>query len=197
MYKNGIPTEYLTRQFHPIQSTYRMQNEIRMIQPDQPSELSKMEQELAGERERYLRLAADFDNYRKRTARELERRASSQKDAFVRDLLPAVDNLERAMAANHSEHLREGVEMICQQLIETLKRHGLEPRDDLGQPFDGRFHDAIAVGSRSELPDLCVMEVWERGWMRGGEMFRPAKVLVNKLEPESSAAPKEQLLAKN
>jgi molecular chaperone GrpE len=148
--------------------------------------LAALEQELAVERERYLRLAADFDNHRKRIAREMDRRAASQKEALVRDLLPAVDNLERALTAKAGENLRDGVKMIHGQLLETLKRHGFEPRDDLGQPFDGRFHDGIAVGHRPEMPDLSVIEVWERGWMRGGELFRPAKVLVNKLNTLSA-----------
>jgi molecular chaperone GrpE len=113
-------------------------------------------------------------------------RVASQKVAVVRDLLPAIDNLERALTAHSSENLREGIQIIYKQLLETLKRHGFEPRDDFGEPFDGRFHDALAVGCKQELPDSSVIEVWERGWMRGTEMFRPAKVLVNKLESEGS-----------
>jgi molecular chaperone GrpE len=148
--------------------------------------IQQLEQQLAEARAQFVRLAADFDNHRKRTAREMERRAASQKEALVRDLLPAIDNLERAFAANPGENLREGVELIYKQLLEALKRHGFEPREDLGQPFDGRFHDAIAVGCNQEMPDEAVIEVWERGWMRGAEMFRPAKVLVNKLDADDS-----------
>ena len=153
--------------------------------PRDEKDLRALEQELTEQRERYLRLAADFDNHRKRTAREMDRRAGSQKEALVRDLLPAIDNLERALAAKAGDNLREGVKLIFEQLLGTLKRHGFEPRDDFGQPFDPRFHDGIAVGHRHEIPDLSVIEVWERGWMRGGELFRPAKVLVNKLESPS------------
>lgn len=155
-------------------------------QHDHQPGLTKLEQDLAVERERYLRLAADFDNHRKRIAREMDQRAASQKEALVRDLLPAIDNLERALGANPGEDLREGVKMIYQQMLEVLKRHGFEPRDDLGQTFDGRFHDGLAVGRRPEMPDLSIIEVWERGWMRGTEMFRPAKVLVNKLNEEQA-----------
>lgn len=184
MYKNGIPAEYLRRQAQALSPNHRMQN--HEMNDDQQTELAKLKQELAEARERYLRLAADFDNHRKRTARDMDRRAASQKEAVVRDLLLAIDNLERALAANSGENLREGVEMIYKQLLETLKRHGFEPRDDFGQPFDGRFHDALAVGCKEEMPHSSVIEVWERGWMRGTEMFRPAKVLVNKLESEGS-----------
>jgi molecular chaperone GrpE len=168
-------------------------NGLDRMQMNDQIDTIKLEQELAVERERYLRLAADFDNYRKRTSRELQQRAASQKEALVRDLLPAVDNMERALAAKIQSHesLFEGVKMVHQQVLEILKRHGFEPRDDLGQPFDGRFHDGIAVGAQPDMPDLSIIEVWERGWMRGAEMFRPAKVLVNNLS-EEEFAPSEQ-----
>ena len=196
MYKKEIPADYISRQAHRFQPIYRMQNDS-IEQQHRTLEAVNLEEALNAERDRYLRLAADFDNHRKRTAREFEQRAASHKEALVRDLLPSIDNLERALAANSGEKLREGVQMIYQQLVETLKRHGFEPRDDFGQPFDGQFHDAIAVGCRQELPDLSVIEVWERGWMRGKEMFRPAKVLVNKLEPDAMPEPiEEPLLAK-
>src|SRR5688500_17847713 len=97
------------------------ENEVKI--EGQETDRSKMEPEFATLREQHLRLAAEFDNHRKRTARESERRAASQKEALVRDLLPAIDNLERALAAKAVENLREGVQMIYQQVIETLRRH--------------------------------------------------------------------------
>jgi molecular chaperone GrpE len=181
MYKNAIPAEFFARRVEPFERD-RMPAINREIGNDTEAAVIRLEHDLACERERYLRLAADFDNYRKRTARELERRAASQKENFVRELLPVLDNLERALGAAPGENLRNGVEMIHGQLVDTLKRHGFEPRDDLVQPFDGRYHDGIAVGCKPELPDSCVIQVWERGWMRGGELFRPAKVLVNKVD---------------
>lgn len=131
------------------------------------------------ELDRYLRLAADFENYKKRVTRDRDREASSQKTALVSDLLPIVDNLERALAANANADLHEGVKMVLDLFITVLKRHGFDPREDLGSPFDGRFHDAIAVGHNPQFPPMAVIEVWQRGWMRGDSLFRPAKVLVN------------------
>lgn len=189
MYENGILAEFLYRQAQHLQPICSMQTENIETENDQNPAV-KLEQELAEARERYLRLAVDFDNHRKRTSRELERRAASQKEAFVRDLLPAIDNMERALAAKGGEDLRDGVRMIYQQVLEVMKRHGFEPRDDLSQPFDGRFHDGIAVGCQPQMPDLSVIEVWERGWMRGSELFRPAKVLVNKLSDDSADLPR-------
>ena len=188
MYKNEIPTDYLIRQSENFRSKHKMESEQNVMQQKSNVELTQLEQEVAAERERYLRLAADFDNHRKRVNRDLERRAASQKEALVRDLLPAIDNLERALGAKAEENLREGVQMIYQQLLDVFNRHGFEPREDLGQEFDGRFHDGIAVGCKPEMPDQSVIEVWERGWMRGNEMFRPAKVLVNNLEVDTAAS---------
>ena len=187
MYKNQIPAEYLMRQSEIYRSKYKMETEQHEREQMTNVEPTKLQQELAAERERYLRLAANFDNHRKRVNREMERRAASQKEALVRDVLPAIDNLERALNARAGENLREGVQMIYQQLLEILKRHGFEPREDLGERFDGRFHDGIAVGCKPEMPDQSIIEVWERGWMRGDEMFRPAKVLVNKVERNIAA----------
>src|SRR5690606_667886 len=96
-------------------------------------------EELAAERERYLRLAADYDNYRKRITRELEQRSQNRKDALLRDLLPALDNLERALNATPGDQFQDGVRMVYDQFMAIMKRHGLEPREDLGLPFDPRF----------------------------------------------------------
>ena len=192
MYKDAMPAEFLSRQWSRIQTPDRMQNDN--TETENNERIQQLEQQLAEAREQLIRLAADFDNHRKRVAREMDRRAASPKEALVRDLLPAIDNLERALAADPSENLRDGVELIYKQLLETLKRHGFEPREDLGVPFDGRFHDAIAVGRQQEMPDASVIEVWERGWMRGAEMFRPAKVLVNKLEADDSPVESDAVL---
>jgi molecular chaperone GrpE len=87
-----------------------------------------LQAELVAERERYLRLAADFDNFRKRTARETERSAAAQKEAFIRDLLPVIDNLERALGSDISTspaQLRKGVQLTLQQLTQLLRLHGV------------------------------------------------------------------------
>ena len=120
-------------------------------------------------------------------AREIEGRAAIQKDALVRDLLPAVDNLERILAAKtfSGESLHQGAKMILNQVLELLKKHAFEPREDRGAPFDGKYHHAVAMCCEPNQPHHSIIEVWERGWMRGGELFRPAKVLVNNLEAEA------------
>jgi molecular chaperone GrpE (heat shock protein) len=94
--------------------------------------IAELESDLAESKDRYLRLAADFDNFRKRTTQETERRVAAQKEAFIRELLPVIDNLERALGSDVStspEQLREGVQMTLQQLNQLLRRHGIEPEE--------------------------------------------------------------------
>jgi molecular chaperone GrpE len=148
-----------------------------------------LEAEIAEQKDRYLRLAADFNNYRKRLAQEIERRAAAQKEEFIRELLPVIDNLERALAANASaspEQLRQGVRMTLQQLHQLLRQHGVEPEESLGRPFDPHRHEAIAARRDPRHPDHAVLEVFQRGYRQGDAVFRPAKVVVNDLSrPET------------
>ena len=137
---------------------------------------------LAAQKEDYLSLAADFDNFRKRTRRDSEQQAAAEKESFIQDLLPILDNLERALAcegATSSAQLHQGVEMTLRQLGGLLHRHGVEPVEAVGQPFDPHRHEAVAMGHDPSQPDHCVLEVVQRGYCRGDKVFRPAKVIVN------------------
>jgi molecular chaperone GrpE len=137
---------------------------------------------LAAQKDDYLRLAADFDNFRKRTRRDSAQQAAAEKEAFIQDLLPILDNLERALAcegATSSAQLHQGVEMTVKQLGGLLQRHGIETVEALGQPFDPHRHEAVAVGHDPSQPDHIVLEVIQRGYSSGDKVFRPAKVIVN------------------
>ena len=163
--------------------------------PASAPDKQRLQAELAGERDRYLRLAADFDNFRKRTARETERSAAAQKEAFIRDLLPAIDNLERALASEGStspEQLRQGVRMTLQQLTQLLRRHGVEPEESVGKPFNPLYHEAVSVRHDPSQPDHVILETFQRGYRRGNEVFRPAKVVVNDLaQTDDGSGPDE------
>ena len=144
---------------------------------------ASLQAELAAQNDRFLRLAADFDNYRKRTAQENERRGAAQKEAVLRELLPVIDNLERALLSSASaDQLREGVQMTLQQLQQLLRRHGLEPEESLGRPFDPNRHEALRTAHDPSRPPGVVLEVFERGYRRGNDVFRPARVVVNDSE---------------
>ena len=146
-------------------------------------ETASLQQELAAQKDRCLRVAADFDNFKRRTAQEAERRSAAQKDAFIRELLPVMDNLERALAvtSNSTEQLRTGVEMTLQQLHQLLRRHGCEPDDCLGTPFDPRRQEAVDSRRDPTQPDHVVLEIVQRGWRRGENLLRPARVVINDL----------------
>jgi len=153
--------------------------------PSTNAEVRRLELQLEGERERMLRLRADFDNYRKRTEREraeIERYALS--DA-LRELLPVVDNLERALAvpgaqgaAAEASDLRKGVEMIVRQFHELLKRYGLVPIAALGERFDPSVHEAVfQEESESVLAPTVSVEL-QRGYRLNERLLRPSLVKV-------------------
>ena len=114
--------------------------------PTAAEEVKRLEGELAAEHDRLLRTAADLENFRKRVAREREEAARNAAGPVVKDLLPAVDNLERALAAAPpGDPLADGVRMVLRQVEEALLRHGVEPRSALGEVFDPALHEALAT----------------------------------------------------
>jgi len=148
------------------------------------NDLQSLESELTAQKDLYLRLAADFENFRKRTGQEIDRRAAAQKEEFIRELLPVIDNLERALAhadAASPQQLRQGVEMTLQQLKQLLRRHGIEADPSLGEQFDPHRHEAVATRQDDSQPDHVVLETFQEGYRRGDKVFRPAKVVVNHL----------------
>jgi len=141
-----------------------------------------LEKELLEQEDRYLRLAADFDNFRKRTAQETVRRSAAQKDALIHEILPVLDNMERALAvdANTSfEQILQGVDMILQQLRQILRHHLVEAEESTGELFDPSRHEAIGSRFDPSQPDHTVLETAQKGYRRAQEVFRPAKVIVN------------------
>ena len=140
--------------------------------------------DLAQQKDLHLRLAADFENYKRRSRQESETRAAAQKDAFILELLPVTDNLERALASGASRdtaQFHQGVEMTLKQLQQLLRQHGVESDDIVGMPFDPHRQEALARGHDSAQPDHAVLTVLQRGYRRGEKVVRPAKVTVNDL----------------
>ena len=138
--------------------------------------------ELAGAHQRSRELAADFENFRKRTTRDSELRAGAQKNAFIRDLLPVVDNLERALSSSTGDAdagLVRGVEMTLRLLANLLQRHGVRVEESLGLRFDPTRHEALSARFDPHLADQIIIEVVERGYWRGDELLRPARVIIN------------------
>ena len=145
-----------------------------------------LRQELAIQKDRHLHLAADFENFKRRSRQEADTRATAQKDSFIQELLPVIDNLERALASGASagsQQFHQGVGMTLQQLRLLLGRHGIASGEIVGQAFDPHQHEAIAQRHDPAQPDRAILEVAQRGYRRGTKVFRPAKVVVNELTP--------------
>lgn len=159
------------------------------------AEIGRLETLLAAERERALRLRADFDNYRKRTEREradIERYALAE---TLRDLLPVVDNLERALSAqSEAGDLRKGMEMILRQFHEILKRYGLSPIPALGERFDPAVHEAVFHEESDSVTTPTVAMELQRGYRLNDRLLRPSLVKVavpkeaTEVEPSSDPA---------
>lgn len=149
-----------------------------------------LDEELAEQKDRYLRLAADFENFRRRTRRDSKQTAAAEKEAFICDLLPVLDNLERALAAEHtpaSKSLQQGVTITLQQLSQLLHSNGIEAIEDVGLPFDPHRHEAVYARHEPSQPDQIVLEVIRRGYGCGDRVFRPAQTIVNVLNPSPRA----------
>jgi len=150
------------------------------------SESEALVKDLAEQKDLHLRLAADFDNFKKRSRQESETRAVAQKESFIVELLPVIDNLERALSAGASRdsaQFHQGVEMTLKQLQQLLRQHGVESEAIVGKLFDPHRQEALSQGHDPAQPDHAILSVVQRGYQRGAKVVRPAKVVVNDLTP--------------
>src|SRR5918996_1951617 len=135
------------------------------------------------ERAEYLDLAqrtqADFENYRKRAAREAAAAGERAKAGLVRELLSVVDNLERALASarDDEQHLAEGVRLVHSELLGALQRVGVEGFDPSGEPFDPERHEALSTRPQEGAESGVVLDVAEKGYTLNGSVLRPARVI--------------------
>jgi molecular chaperone GrpE len=133
-------------------------------------------------RDRYLRSAAEFDNARKRAAREREDYTRYANESLLRELLPVLDNFDRALQAARGEAGAEtvtaGVELIQRELLRVLEKFGVAPFASVGQPFDPERHEAIARVPAEGQPEGTVMNETARGYTLNGRVLRPAMVTV-------------------
>jgi molecular chaperone GrpE len=128
----------------------------------------------------YLRLAADFDNYRKRVAREHSELTARANERLVNELLPVLDDLERALeaAAEHEEaKLEEGVQLVHRSLASLLERHGLKEIETEGA-FDPHVHEALLAQPAEGAEEGSVLQVLQKGYRLGDKVLRPARVIV-------------------
>ena len=151
------------------------QPEIRQHVNDTPDP----EELLAAEKDKYLRLYAEYDNYRKRTAKEKTETYSHATAAAVETLLPALDSFSLALeAACTDEAYKTGMEKIYTQLTEALKKLGVREMEALGTPFDPNFHNAIKQSADTEYEEGTVCQVFQKGYLIGDRVIRHAMVAV-------------------
>ena len=154
-------------------------------EPSGEEDPANEEERIVEEPEDYLALAqriqADFENYRKRAAREAAAAGDRAKSGLVRELLPVVDNLERALASAEEgeQHLAEGVRLVHSELIAVLERNGVEQFDPRGDRFDPGEHEALSMREQDGAESGVVLDVVEKGYRSNGSILRPARVVVS------------------
>ncbi len=138
-------------------------------------------------KDQLLRARAEFENYRKRMAREAETMRQRAAESLIRDLLPVMDNLELALQhAEKTDPMAEGVEMVVRQFHEVLRRAGVEPIPSVGEPFDPNVHDAVMQMASAEVEANNVAQEFQKGYRLGDYVLRPAKVIVSTGAPDST-----------
>lgn len=133
-------------------------------------------------KDRYARAMADFDNFRKRTARDREDLVKFAASDVLKDILPTVDNLARALdgAKDKAEDpFVAGVKLVYDGLLKALADHGATPLDSVGEPFDANFHEALAQLPSEDVEEGNVINEVKRGWMLNGKLLRAAQVVVS------------------
>lgn len=142
--------------------------------------------------ERHLRLRADFENFRRRAEREAAELRERAAEDLLRELLPIVDDIDRALGAGAGEGaLREGLALIRRQLGAVLARAGLDPVEAVGERFDPNLHEAVARQETADLPPDVIVEEMRRGYRFRGRLLRPSLVKVTVAPAAGGAAPPE------
>lgn len=166
--------------------------ELKIIQ----DELASKKQELHSLNDRYLRLAAEFENYKRRASREQKDIATYANEKLLKELLPTIDSLERAII--HCGHeqpsldsLLQGVELTLKQFLDTLSKLGVSQIASIGEQFDPTRHQAVAQVESTTVPPNSVVEEYQKGYFLHERILRPAMVTVAMAKPEQGPTSKD------
>jgi molecular chaperone GrpE len=148
---------------------------------EQISETEQLQKQVAEASDQVLRIQAEMQNVRRRAERDIENAHKYALDKFSADLLPVVDNLERALSAislddESQKAVAEGIELTLKSFIDVLARFKIEP---IGQPFDANLHQAVSMVPSPDLEPNTVMDVFQKGYTLNGRLIRPAMVVVS------------------
>lgn len=155
----------------------------------------ELKDQVAAEKDRALRLSAEFENYKKRKQREIDDFKKFANETVFRQLLSVVDNLERAIVSaeesSDDASLLEGVKLTHKEIIKLFETFNVKPVEAENQPFDPNFHQAVTQEENNELPDNTVTTVLQKGYLLHDRLIRPAMVVVSKRVEKESAKLKE------
>ena len=152
--------------------------------PEEKPDIEPKEKEAAENYDKYVRALADLDNYKKRAVKEKADLLKFGNETLLRDILPMIDNLERALKHAESSHdfesFKKGLELLRTQLICSLEKHGLEPIDCTNKSFDPNFHEAMLQVESGDHAANQIVDEFEKGYLLHGRLLRPSKVSVCK-----------------
>ena len=170
-------TEKKTQTSEEVEAT---EEETVVEEAEEPSNEDVLLAELQAAKDQYLRLAAEYDNYRKRSAKEKDEAFINAKIAIFSEMLPILDNFDRACAAEDSslEDFKKGVEMTHTQFTDTLGKLGVESFGTVAEAFDPNFHNAVMHVEDENFGENEIAEVFQKGYKAGDKVLRPAMVKV-------------------
>lgn len=150
---------------------------------EQLKEIQMLQEKLDAADNRYLRLQADFDNFRRRTRLDQEASEKYRAQKLITDLLPALDNFERALKVeadnDQTKSLLQGMEMVYRSLVDALKKEGVEPIEAVGKEFDPHQHQAVMQGEDENYGSNIVTDEFQKGYLLKDRVIRPSMVKVN------------------
>ncbi len=168
-------------------------------EPGEPAEksLEKARQEAKENHDRYLRVYAEFENFKKRTTRENEEFRKFANESLIKELLTVVDNLERAIESSNTESkdptlIVEGVQMTLKEILSILQRFQVTPIDATGKPFDPRYHQAFQQEESDEYPENTVTKEFQKGYLLHDRLLRPSMVVVSKKKETTGTDPEKE-----
>lgn len=146
----------------------------------EPSAEEKLSEELRAAKDQYLRLAAEYDNFRKRSAKEWENAFVDAKATVFTDLIPVLDNFDRACENSNAaaDDYRKGIDMTHNQLVDVFKKFGVESFGEVNDKFDPNIHNAVMHVDDDAFDESVVVEVFQKGYRTGERILRPAMVKV-------------------
>jgi len=187
--KNGVEPEPTSENSPKASSDEEGAGDGPAAAPADP--VAEAKAEAARFKDQWMRSAADFDNFRKRTRKELEDTRKMGREELLKDLLPVFDNLERAMTsaerATDVKPVSDGLKMVLRQFVDTIGRNGITKVPTVGNPFDPSLHEAIQQVETDEHPPGTVVAEVQPGYLQGERLVRAAMVVVAKPKPAATS----------